>query len=50
MPATLPVQYVSDENGDPIIVPTDIWHEIESEREPASSFFRRLPFIQDAVE
>ena len=37
MPATSPVQYVSDENGNPIsvIVPIDLWHEIESERETA---------------
>ena len=31
------IQYVSDENGKPIgvIVPIDLWHEIESERETA---------------
>ena len=37
MATTLPVQYVSDENGNTIsvIVPIDLWHEIESERETA---------------
>ena len=31
------IQYVSDENGNPIsvIVPIDLWREIESERETA---------------
>lgn len=31
------VQYVSDESGNPVsvIVPTDLWREIESERETA---------------
>jgi antitoxin YefM len=31
------IQYVSDENGDPVgvIVPIDLWREIESERETA---------------
>ncbi len=31
------IQYVSDENGNPIgvIVPIEIWREIESERETA---------------
>ena len=32
------IQYVSDENGKPIgvIVPIDLWREIESERETAN--------------
>lgn len=32
-----PVQYVSDENGNAVavIVPIDVWREIESERETA---------------
>ena len=31
------IQYVSDENGNPVsvIVPIDLWREIESERETA---------------
>lgn len=31
------IQYISDENGNPIgvIVPIDLWREIESERETA---------------
>ena len=31
------IQYVSDENGDPVgvIVPIELWREIESERETA---------------
>lgn len=31
------IQYVSDENGDPVgvIIPIDLWREIESERETA---------------
>ena len=31
------IQYVSDENGEAtaIIMPTSLWHEIESERETA---------------
>ena len=32
-----PIKYVSDENGTPVsvIVPIDLWREIESERETA---------------
>jgi len=31
------IQYISDENGTPtaVIVPIELWHEIESERETA---------------
>jgi antitoxin YefM len=31
------IQYISDENGNPVgvIVPIDLWREIESERETA---------------
>ena len=31
------IQYVSDENGNPVsvIVPIELWHEIESEKETA---------------
>ena len=31
------IQYVSDESGEPtaVIVPIDLWHEIESEKETA---------------
>ncbi len=31
------IQYISDESGNPlgVIVPIDLWHEIESERETA---------------
>ena len=37
MAAESPVQYVSDESGNAIavIVPIDLWREIESERETA---------------
>ena len=37
MPADPPVQYVSDEGGNAVavIVPIDVWREIESERETA---------------
>jgi len=37
MPAEIPIQYVSDEQGNAIaaIVPIDVWREIESERETA---------------
>jgi hypothetical protein len=37
MPADTPVQYVSDESGNAVavIVPIDVWREIESERETA---------------
>lgn len=37
MPADSPVQYVSDESGNAVavIVPIDVWREIESERETA---------------
>jgi PHD/YefM family antitoxin component YafN of YafNO toxin-antitoxin module len=37
MPAESPVQYVSDESGNAVavIVPIDVWREIESERETA---------------
>jgi PHD/YefM family antitoxin component YafN of YafNO toxin-antitoxin module len=37
MPAEALVQYVSDENGNAVavIVPIDVWREIESERETA---------------
>jgi PHD/YefM family antitoxin component YafN of YafNO toxin-antitoxin module len=37
MPAETPVQYISDESGNAVavIVPIDVWHEIESERETA---------------
>jgi hypothetical protein len=32
-----PLQYISDESGNAVavIVPIDVWHEIESERETA---------------
>jgi antitoxin YefM len=37
MPADTPVQYVSDDSGNAIavIVPIEVWREIESERETA---------------
>ena len=37
MPTDTPVQYVSDESGNAVavIVPIDVWREIESERETA---------------
>jgi hypothetical protein len=37
MSAELPLQYISDESGNAVavIVPIDVWHEIESERETA---------------
>lgn len=37
MPTDTPVQYVSDDHGNAIavIVPIEIWREIESERETA---------------
>jgi PHD/YefM family antitoxin component YafN of YafNO toxin-antitoxin module len=37
MPAETPVQYVSDDSGNAIavIVPIEVWREIESERETA---------------
>lgn len=37
MPDQLPVQYVSDADGHTVsvIVPIELWHEIESERETA---------------
>jgi antitoxin YefM len=37
MPADTPVQYVSDDAGNAIavIVPIEVWREIESERETA---------------
>jgi PHD/YefM family antitoxin component YafN of YafNO toxin-antitoxin module len=37
MSADSPVQYVSDESGNAVavIVPIDVWREIESERETA---------------
>jgi PHD/YefM family antitoxin component YafN of YafNO toxin-antitoxin module len=37
MPNDTPVQYVSDESGNAVavIVPIDVWREIESERETA---------------
>lgn len=37
MPARTQVQYVSDEEGQPVgvIVPIELWREIESERETA---------------
>jgi hypothetical protein len=37
MSAEIPIQYVSDEQGNAIaaIVPIDVWREIESERETA---------------
>lgn len=37
MPAPTQVQYVSDEEGQPVgvIVPIELWREIESERETA---------------
>jgi PHD/YefM family antitoxin component YafN of YafNO toxin-antitoxin module len=37
MPPDTPVQYISDENGNAVavIVPIDVWREIESERETA---------------
>jgi PHD/YefM family antitoxin component YafN of YafNO toxin-antitoxin module len=37
MAATAQIQYVSDEKGQPIgvIVPIELWREIESERETA---------------
>lgn len=38
MNADSPLQFVSDETGNPIavIVPIDVWREIESERETAN--------------
>ncbi len=47
--ATQGIQYVSDENGNPasVIVPIELWREIESERETAyllkSETMRRRP-------
>jgi hypothetical protein len=37
MAAALPLQYVSDANGNTVsvIVPIDVWREIESEKETA---------------
>lgn len=37
MMADMGIKYVSDESGQPVevIVPIDLWHEIESERETA---------------
>ncbi len=37
MPAETPVQYISDDRGNAVavIVPIDVWHEIEAERETA---------------
>jgi hypothetical protein len=37
MPTNSPVQYVSDESGNAVavIVPIELWREIESERETA---------------
>jgi PHD/YefM family antitoxin component YafN of YafNO toxin-antitoxin module len=37
MSTQTPVQYISDESGNAVavIVPIDVWHEIESERETA---------------
>jgi PHD/YefM family antitoxin component YafN of YafNO toxin-antitoxin module len=51
------IQYVSDENGNPIsvIVPIDLWREIESERETAyllkgENMKRRLLEAKDREE
>jgi len=37
MPIQSSIQYISDSDGNPVgvIVPIDLWHEIESERETA---------------
>lgn len=37
MSSETPVQYISDESGNAVavIIPIDVWHEIESERETA---------------
>ncbi len=57
MPDHLPVQYVSDADGHTVsvIVPIELWHEIESERETAyllksDEMRRRLMEAKDRTE
>ena len=44
-----PIQYVSDDNGNAIavIVPIDVWREIESERETA--YLLKSPAMQQRL-
>jgi PHD/YefM family antitoxin component YafN of YafNO toxin-antitoxin module len=57
MSAETPVQYISDESGNAVavIVPIDVWHEIESERETAyllksDAMRKRLQEAKDRTE
>ena len=57
MPDRLPVQYISDADGHTVsvIVPIELWHEIESERETAyllksEEMKRRLLEAKDRTE